>query len=109
MPAPASRRQEDNRDALRPMSTDDREGAPASAELFDALSRHVERGDREGVMTQNRRHPWLVGWELVVDGQRYEGNPTHMSRAELEGAIPGSDVVVLYYPAQPETNTVYIE
>lgn len=70
--------------------------------------RVIRRGEDE-TLRRSWRHPWKVGWELVVDGRRYEGAITHMDRAMLEAAIPTDEVVVLYDPRRPETNIVYIE
>ncbi len=74
-----------------------------------AVRGRVIRREQDRSLSRSWRHPWKVGWELVVDGRRYEGAITHMDKAVLEGAIPSNDVVLLYDPRRPETNTVYIE
>jgi hypothetical protein len=55
------------------------------------------------------RYAWRVGWEFTVEGQRHTGSLSHMDKAVLEAAIPGDDVVVLYDPRRPATNTLYLE
>jgi hypothetical protein len=72
-----------------------------------AVRGRVVSRDRRG-MRVNRRRPWVVRWELEVEGRRYEGSISHMDEATLQAAIPTDDVVVLYDPRRPAVNTVYI-
>lgn len=93
--------------------------------LFAAVrsNRREIRAYRRGLPTQglvvkkgydtstkiNGRHPFEVVWELQVDGQTYKGSLSHMNRELLERAIPSNEITVLYDPADPSANTVWIE
>ena len=55
----------------------------------------------------NKRHPWELRWEFHVNGQRYTGSLSSMDRAVLEPYAVEAPVV-LYDPAAPAVNTLWI-
>lgn len=56
----------------------------------------------------NGRHPFKVEWEFLVDGRPYKGDFSTMERGELAGLVDGEEVAVLYDPASPSVNTIWV-
>ena len=60
--------------------------------------------------TVNGRHPFLVTWEFVADdGAAYQGSVSNMKQAELEEFAAKQQLVVLYDPARPKANALWVE
>jgi hypothetical protein len=72
------------------------------------LARVVYAGDDLST-TVNGRHPYKVAWEFRVEGDVYEGSLTSMKLLELEPFGKAREVAVLYDPADPSCNTLYVE
>ena len=56
----------------------------------------------------NRRHPFKVGWEFRVDDRVYSGSLSSMQMTDLEMFMRAQFVPVLYDPAKPQINTIYV-
>lgn len=78
-------------------------GAAARGRVVGGIEK-IATGD-----TETGRSYWLR-WEVYIDGGTYEGSLDHVDRRALEGAIDdGERVTVLYDPANPKVNTLWIE
>ncbi|WP_156041429.1 DUF3592 domain-containing protein [Chondromyces apiculatus] len=78
-----------------------REGLPAKGRV---LMRGLNDGSSfHGVP------PFEVVWEFEAHGVTHQGRLSHVDRALVERALPGEVVTVLYDPADPSANTVWVE
>ena len=57
----------------------------------------------------NGRHPRVIRWRFVIAGQPYQGEISHLDAAVLDAALPNPQVIALYDPQNPATNTVWLE
>ncbi len=74
-----------------------------------AVGGAVTRSEEETSHEANGKHPWIVEWEFEVDGQKYEGELTHMKQALLTHFKVGAPVTVLYLRGDPRVNTLWVE
>lgn len=72
------------------------------------LARVTFRG-QDPTVELNRRHPFVVRWEFQAPtGERVEGSLSSMEAADLQPFEGAEQVVVLYDPADPRCNTLYV-
>ncbi len=72
------------------------------------LARVTFRGQDESTVL-NGRHPFMIRWEFRgPSGEVVEGSLTSMTLLELEAFGQADEVVVLYDPADPRSNTLYV-
>jgi len=57
----------------------------------------------------NGRHPMQVEWVFLVAGIQYRGKVTHMDTAFLAAYQVGVPIFVLYDPADPQINTLWVD
>ena len=73
-----------------------------------ALARITFRGV-DGSVDFNGRHPFLIRWEFRTEnGDVHEGSITSMKLLELEPYAESEELVVLYDPADPRVNTMFV-
>jgi len=62
-------------------------------------------------VTVNRRHPFVLRWEFEAEGGKWTGSLSSMDRSRLTyfAEKRGEEVVVLYTPGDPKTNTLWVE
>jgi hypothetical protein len=58
--------------------------------------------------TINGRNPFRVDWEFRVDGSIYSGSISSMSTLALEDFAKAQELTVLYDPADPSVNTLWV-
>lgn len=58
--------------------------------------------------TVNGRHPFKLDWEFKLDEQVYGGSISSMKVLELEEFAERKELPVLFDPANPEINTLYV-
>lgn len=63
--------------------------------------------DMDRTVRINRRHPWMLRWEYFVDGHRYTGSLSAMDHDVL-APYATDELAILYDPAEPSTNTLYV-
>jgi hypothetical protein len=88
-----------NRREIRAFS----QGTPAVARVTSAGYDHSVK--------VNGSHPFVVRWEFQAEGGSFTGSLSSMSRDALEevtGRNP-AEVVVLYLPGDPATNTLWVD
>ncbi|MDY0058856.1 MAG: hypothetical protein RBU45_03520 [Myxococcota bacterium] len=56
----------------------------------------------------NGRHPYRVEWEFRLGDRSFSGSLSSMDPRELEEFATAARVVVLYDPAQPAANTLWV-
>ena len=71
------------------------------------LAKVTSRGQNTRVSV-NGRHPFEIAWEFQVDGEIYSGSLSSMSMLAMEDLMAKHQLPVLYDPANPRINTVYI-
>ncbi len=72
------------------------------------LARVTFRGQDEST-SFNGRHPFMIRWEFRgPTGEVFEGSLTSMKLLELEPFGLAEQIVVLYDPADPRCNTLYV-
>jgi hypothetical protein len=72
------------------------------------LARVTFRGE-DTTVELNRRHPFVIRWEFrVPTGELVPGSISTMSPADLAPFESGEELVVLYDPAAPRNNTLYV-
>jgi hypothetical protein len=57
----------------------------------------------------NGRHPFQVVWQFQVDGKTYEGSVSSMDVFLIQPLSEATELIVLYDPADPRANTVFLE
>ena len=57
----------------------------------------------------NGRNPFKLAWEFEVDGRTYPGDLSTMEKHSLGGLETMKEVVVLYDPAEPGANTLWVD
>lgn len=78
-----------------------RHGLPAQGRII--------RRDFDMATSINGKHPFEVVWEFDANGVSHHGRLSHVDRELVERALPGSEVTVLYDPADPSANTAWID
>jgi hypothetical protein len=73
-----------------------------------ALARVVFSGLDTSV-SLNGRHPFKVVWQFQVDGKTHEGSVSTMDSFLIEPLTRAADLIILYDPADPRANTVYLQ
>jgi hypothetical protein len=72
------------------------------------LARVTFRGE-DPTVELNRRHPWVIRWEFRSPaGENVAGSISTMSSADLAPFEGADEVVVLYDPADPRCNALYV-
>ena len=56
----------------------------------------------------NGRHPYKIEWQLQVGPSVYKGSLSHMEPGAIADLAAGGQILVLYDPENPGTNTVYV-
>jgi hypothetical protein len=56
----------------------------------------------------NGRNPYKVAWKFQVNGREYSGSLSHMSRSAPDELLEAEELIVLYDPQDPRSNTVWI-
>jgi hypothetical protein len=74
-------------------------GSPVLAKVVSA--------ELDRMVRINRRHPFKVSWGFEHKGARYQGSLSAMDG--LQHIAQGQEVVVLFDPERPATNTLYLE
>ncbi len=57
-------------------------------------------------VTVNGRHPWVIRYGFVVDGQSFEGTVKTLNQPAQQ-IEPGKSVQVLYLPGAPQWSSIY--
>ena len=57
----------------------------------------------------NGRNPFRLAWEFRVAERIFSGSLSSMSMLALEDLGKAEEIVVLYDPADPEVNTVWVD
>ncbi|MFO0758970.1 MAG: hypothetical protein U0359_20930 [Byssovorax sp.] len=75
-------------------------GKPIIAQVtFQGLDRSTK---------SNGRHPYKIDWQFLVGPTVYKGSISHMERNAISDLAVGNQILVLYDPGRPATNTVYV-
>jgi hypothetical protein len=76
-------------------------GTPAQARVvFTGLDTTIR---------MNGRHPFKVVWQFQVDDRTYEGSVSSMDSFLIEPLTRAAELVILYDPANPRVNTVFLD
>jgi len=72
-----------------------------------AMARVTFRGHDSSV-TVNGRHPFLMRWEFQAGGGVFQGSISSMKLQDIKPFGDAAQVVVLYDPADPGSNTLFV-
>jgi hypothetical protein len=72
-----------------------------------ARGRIVERG--QALLKVNDRPVARVTWAFELEGDLYEGTLLHRDEKVLNESLPEDEVAVLYDPADPRVNTLWVK
>ncbi|AKT40403.1 DUF3592 domain-containing protein [Chondromyces crocatus] len=78
-----------------------RHGLPAPGRLL--------RRDFDKATSIGNKHPFEVVWEFDAHGTTHIGRLSHLDRSLVERALEGKELTVLYDPADPSANTLWID
>lgn len=56
----------------------------------------------------NKRHPFKLEWSFDAGGRERTGKISHMEASKLRALVRCGQVLVVYDPADPKTNTVFV-
>jgi hypothetical protein len=71
------------------------------------LARVTFRGQDHSI-TVNHRHPFLMRWEFRAETGVFQGSITSLKLLDLKAFGEAEQVVVLYDPADPRVNTLFV-
>jgi len=72
-----------------------------------ALARVTFRGLDHSTKV-NGRHPFLMRWEFMTDKGVYKGSISSLKLVDVKAFGEADQIVVLYDPADPKANTVFV-
>ena len=72
-----------------------------------ALARVTFRGQDHST-TINGRHPFLIRWEFQAESGFYRGSISSLKLLDIKAFGEAEQIVVLYDPADPKANTIFV-
>ena len=72
-----------------------------------ALARVTFRGLDHSTKV-NGRHPFLMRWEFMTDRGVFKGSITSLKLVDIKAFGEADQIVVLYDPADPKANTIFV-